>query len=58
MSVLGLTSSQQVHVPEVGSTRKSKSPMRRAALEEDSSPLFPSPVFDRLTVSNNHSNGH
>merc|ERR1712013_487587 len=48
----------QVHVPEVGSTRKSKSPMRRAALEEDSSPLFPSPVFDRLTVSNKHSNGH
>jgi hypothetical protein len=48
----------QVHVPEAGSTKNSKSPLRRAALEEDSSPLFPSPVFDRLTVSNKHSNGH
>ena len=58
LSVLGLNSSHQVHVPEVGSTRRSKSPMRRAALEEDSSQIFPSPVFDRLTVSNKHSNGH
>ena len=57
MSVLGSNSSRQVHVPE-GSTNKSKSPLRRAALEEDSSPLFPSPVFDRLTVSNKHPNGH
>ena len=58
LSVLRLNSSHQVHVPEVGSTRRSKSPMRRAALEEDSSQIFPSPVFDRLSVSNKHSNGH
>merc|ERR1712228_1007336 len=51
----------QVHVPGVGSSRRSRSPLRNqaeSAMEEDSSPLFPSPVFDRLTASKRNSNGH
>jgi hypothetical protein len=51
----------QVHVPGSGSSKRSRSPFQSneaRMVEEDSSPLFPSPVFDRLLVSHRHSNGH
>merc|ERR1712112_755530 len=50
----------QVHAPGNGFS-KSPTPRNKTGSpmdEEDSSPLFPSPILDRLTVSQRHSNGH